>query len=116
MWRSLYDKILHETSMNAEKIDGFRFAFGLPLMPNFIVSGKYELIGPQPPKAPGMQMQMGPPGMKKSSQFQFTMQYISERIMKPGIRPWVFMSQSDSGGRQMCFLSKTFTDNLTVLW
>jgi hypothetical protein len=50
--------------MNAEKIDGFKFAFGLPLMPNFIVNGKYELIGPQPPKQANM---MGPPGMKKTS-------------------------------------------------
>lgn len=39
LWRSLYDKVLHETTMGQEKIDGFRFSFGLPLMPNFNISG-----------------------------------------------------------------------------
>ena len=100
--------------MMGEKIDGFRFAFGYPIMPNFMINGKYELIGPQPPRQGGMQGQMMGPGQKKQSQFNLMMQYYSERVMRPGILPWVFMSQSDSSGKQLCLLSKNFNQNLAV--
>ena len=108
----LYDVIKSRTKMRVEAIDGFRFSFGSALALNFMFNAKYDLIGPQPQKQ-GQDLMQGMGRPEKKSKFSLDLQWISDRIPKPGAKPWILASNHTSGGEQIIMVTKQFGEKFT---